>query len=117
MVVYERSREIGTMRALGLQRRQTRWLFLVEAVLLALGGAVAGLVLATIARFILQAIDWGKDTPLFIFMNDGHLTFPFAPLMVIGYVLGVAAITLIAALFPANRAARKDPAEALRTTA
>ena len=117
MVVHERTREIGTMRALGLQRPQARRLFLVEAVLLSLGGAVAGLVLAAIARFILQAIDLGRDSPLFIFLDDGHLSFPVDPLFLVGYLLAVAVITLIAALFPANRAARQDPAAALRSIA
>ena len=117
MVVYERTREIGTMRALGLQRQQARRLFLVEAVLLALGATVAGLVLAAVARFALQSIDWGRDTPFFIFLDDGHLSFPVDPLFLAGYLVAVAAITLIAALFPANRAARQDPASALRSIA
>ena len=117
MVVYERTREIGTMRALGLQRAQARRLFLVEAVLLALGGAVAGLVLAVIARYFLQLIDLGTDSPLFIFLADGHLSFPVDPRFLAGYLLAVAATTLLAALFPANRAARLDPASALRSAA
>ena len=115
VVVRERIREIGTMRALGLHRRQTRSLFLTEALLLAVGGGVAGLLLAAAARAILQAIDWGSQTLLFIFMDDGHLSFPFDPLLLAGYLLGVAAVTLIAALAPANRAARQDPAGALRS--
>jgi putative ABC transport system permease protein len=117
MVVYERTREIGTMRALGLQRRQARRLFLVEAVLLSLGGAGGGLLLAAIARAILQAIDLGNDSPLFIFLNDGHLSFQVDPLFLVGYLVAVVAVTLIAALFPANRAARQDPARALRSVA
>ena len=115
VVVRERVREIGTMRALGLHRRQARSLFLTEALLLAVGGGAAGLVLAAVARAILQAIDWGNQTLLFIFMDEGHLSFPFNPLLLAGYLLGVAAITLIAALAPANRAARQDPAGALRS--
>ena len=115
VVVRERIREIGTMRALGLHRRQARSLFLTEALLLAVGGGVAGLLLAAVARGILQAIDWGSQTLLFIFMDDGHLSFPFDPLLLAGYLLGVAVVTLIAALAPANRAARQDPAGALRS--
>ena len=105
------------MRALGLQRRQARRLFLVEAVLLALGGAVAGLVLAAVARSFLQLIDLGTDTPLFIFLADGHLSFPVDLRFLAGYLLAVTVVTLIAALFPANRAARLDPASALRSVA
>ena len=105
------------MRALGLQRRQTRALLLTEAVLLALGATAAGLLLAAAGRFLLQSIDWGSDTPFFIFLDDGHLSFPVDPLFLVGYLAAVVAVTLVAALFPANRAARQDPAVALRSTA
>lgn len=116
MVVYERTREIGTMRALGVQRRQARALFLTEAVLLAAGAAVAGLLLAGAGRFLLQSIDWGMDTPFFIFLDNGRLSFPVDPWFLAGYLASVVAVTLLAALFPANRAARQDPAAALRST-
>ena len=116
MIVDERTREIGTMRALGLHRRQTRRLFLLEALFLSLGGAAGGLALALIIRVVLQAFDFGLDTPLFIMMDDGHLTFAVAPASVLLFLAAVAALTLLAALFPANRAAAKPPADALRTT-
>ena len=115
MVVYERTREIGTMRALGVQRRQARALFLTEAVLLAMGATVAGLLLAGAGRLLLQSIDWGTDTPFFFFLDNGRLSFPVDPLFLAGYLAAVVAVTVIAALFPANRAARQDPAAALRS--
>lgn len=115
MVVYERTREIGTMRALGVQRRQARALFLTEAVLLAVGATVAGLLLAGAGRLLLQSIDWGTDTPFFFFLDNGRLSFPVDPLFLAGYLAAVVAVTVIAALFPANRAARQDPAAALRS--
>ena len=116
MIVHERTREIGTMRALGLHSKQTRRLFLLEALFLSLGGAALGFVLALVVRAVLQAIDFGLDTPLFIMMDNGHLTFAIAAGSVLAYVVAVAALTLLAALFPANRAAAKNPADALRTT-
>lgn len=115
MVVYERTREIGTMRALGVQRRQARALFLTEAVLLAVGATVVGLLLAGAGRLLLQSIDWGTDTPFFFFLDNGRLSFPVDPLFLAGYLAAVVAVTVIAALFPANRAARQDPAAALRS--
>ena len=115
MVVYERTREIGTMRALGVQRRQARALFLTEAVLLAMGATVVGLLLAGAGRLLLQSIDWGTDTPFFFFLDNGRLSFPVDPLFLAGYLAAVVAVTVIAALFPANRAARQDPAAALRS--
>jgi putative ABC transport system permease protein len=53
LTVYERTREIGTFRALGWRRRQVAALFLREAVILALGGLLAGFVLAlTVATLV-----------------------------------------------------------------
>ncbi|MBN2875248.1 MAG: ABC transporter permease, partial [Spirochaetales bacterium] len=54
MVMFERIGEIGTMRALGVQRGGVRSMFLFEAVFLAIGGAVMGIILALITMGILS---------------------------------------------------------------
>ena len=116
MVIHERTGEIGTMRSLGMQRGGVRGLFLLEALLLSLGGAVVGLVAAFIVALVLSLINFGTDNQFFIILREGHLLFKVLPAQVAGNILIVAVLTLLAALLPAGRAARMDPAHALRKT-
>jgi len=115
MVMYERIREIGTMRAIGVQRGEIRSLFLYEAFFLALGGAVAGIVLALFSMNILSLIDFGMDSPAFLIMRNGHLSFFLPPLRALANIAIISLLTLLAAYFPAKAAARMEPATALRT--
>jgi putative ABC transport system permease protein len=116
MVIHERTREIGTMRSLGLQRGGVRGLFLLEALLLSLGGAVVGLVAAFVVALVLSLINFGTDSQFFIILREGHLLFKVLPARIAGNILIVGVLTLLAALLPANRAAKMDPAHALRKT-
>ena len=115
MVMYERIREIGTMRAIGVQRGEIRSLFLYEAFFLALGGAVAGIILALFSMNILSLIDFGMDSPAFLIMRNGHLSFFLPPLRALANIAIISLLTLLAAYFPAKAAARMEPATALRT--
>lgn len=115
MVMYERIREIGTMRAIGVQRGEIRSLFLYEALFLALGGAIAGILLAFIAMNILSLINFGMESPAFLIMKNGHLSFFLPPLRALGNITIIALLTLFAAYFPAKAAAKMEPANALRT--
>lgn len=113
--MFERIREIGTMRSMGMQREEVRNLFLFEALFLALGGAVAGLVLAGIAMGIVSLVNFGLNTPLFIILKNGHLTFRLEFWRTALNIGIVALLTLVAAWLPARSAAKLDPAVALRT--
>jgi putative ABC transport system permease protein len=116
MIIYERTREIGTMRALGLQRGSVRGLFLLEAVFLSLGGALVGLAGAFVVGLVLSLINFGTDNQFFVILREGHLSFKALPAQLIGNVAIVAVLTLLAALVPAGRASKLDPAHALRKT-
>lgn len=115
MVMYERIREIGTMRAVGVQRGEIRSLFLYEALFLALGGAVAGVLLSLVAMGIIGLFSFPTDSPVFLILKNGHLSFFVPPLRAIGNIALIAILTLLAAYFPSRNAARLEPAEALRT--
>ncbi len=115
IIMYERIREIGTMRSIGMQRGEVRNLFLYEASFLAIGGVLAGILLALLAMGIISIVNFGIDSPLFIILKNGHMTFKLPMLRTIVNVLIVTGLTLSAAFFPARNAARLDPAVALRT--
>ena len=114
MIMIERIKEIGTMRSLGMQRFTVRNLFLLEAFLLAMGGAVAGLILAGITMLILSRVFWGLDSPIFILLKNGYMTFKLIPAQVLLHFGVVAVLTILAALLPAHKAAKMHPVEALR---
>jgi len=98
--VLERRREIGVRRALGASRRHIRVQFVVEAVLLAALGGVTGVVLgALITGGYAAASDWKVAIPA------GALAAGVGVALLVGGIAG---------LYPAARAARLEPAEAVR---
>ena len=98
--VTERTREIGVRKALGARRREILWQFLVEASTLTLVGGAAGMILGGLIATIVA-----KATPI-----------PAAvPLWSIVVALLASVLTGVGfGLYPAARAARLDPVEALR---
>ena len=101
--VVERRREIGMLRAIGMQRPQVRRIIYLESLLIALFGAIVGVVLGI-------AFGWGfvqtlRDEGL------GTMTVPWG--QVVAMLLGSAVVGVLAALWPAVRAARTKPLEAI----
>ncbi len=115
MVMYERIREIGTMRAIGIPQKGVRQMFLFEALFLAIGGAVAGIIVALLIMLGLSFINFGTNTPFFILLKNGHLSFFLPPLRAVFNIVLIALLTLLAALVPAIKASKLSPAVALRT--
>jgi len=115
MILIERTREIGTMRAMGMQRTEVRKIFLAEALALALGGAAAGLVVSLALSGGLGLIRFATDSPLQLFLSGDRFTFPVVPGNILVTLAIISAVTLASAYLPARRAARMDPAVALRT--
>lgn len=115
MVMFERVREIGTMRAIGVRRSGIGGMFLAEALFLAVGGAVAGIAAAMLLMGGLSLIDFGMDSPAFLILRNGHLSFYLPPLRAALNILIIAALTVLAVAWPAWRAAVLPPAVALRT--
>jgi putative ABC transport system permease protein len=101
VAVLERRSEIGLRRALGARRRQIGTQFLTEAVLLAGLGGVGGVLLGSAVTMVYaKGQGWSVAVP---------------PLALAGGVLAAVLIGACAGLFPALRAARLAPAEALRS--
>ncbi|MGA9873709.1 MAG: FtsX-like permease family protein, partial [Rhodococcus sp. (in: high G+C Gram-positive bacteria)] len=101
--VVERRREIGMLRAVGMQRAQVRRTIYLESLLIALFGAIVGLALGV-------AFGWGfvrtlRDEGL------GTLTIPWGQMTAM--LVGSAVVGVLAALWPASRAARTKPLEAI----
>ena len=106
LAVLERTRELGLLRAVGLGRRQTRRMVTVEAVIVAVFGALLGIGVGSLLGIALQRalVDEG--------ITD--LRFPVSRLVLFVVVAALAGV--VAALLPARRAARLDVLRAIATT-
>ena len=113
--VRERTREIGTMRAIGLERRGVLTLFMVEALLLGLfATTVGGVGGALLAHAIDQAhVKVTVDAVKMLLMSD-TLHLAVQPRHVIEAVLAFSGVTCLATLLPAARAARMPPVNAIQ---
>ncbi|MDY6809521.1 MAG: ABC transporter permease [Actinomycetota bacterium] len=104
--VVERKREIGMLRAVGMLRAQVRRSIYLESVLIAIFGAILGVVLGTVigVALVRTLAKWGLGTPV-------------VPWSLIGITLIASAVVgVLAALWPAVRAARTRPLEAIVET-
>jgi putative ABC transport system permease protein len=101
--VFERTREIGLLRAVGMTRRQLRRAIRWEAVIIAIFGAILGLILGVI--FGVAAVVAIPDT----FINT--VSIPYGSLVVYLVIAGLAGI--LAAILPARRAARLNVLDAI----
>jgi ABC-type lipoprotein release transport system permease subunit len=117
MAVYERTREIGVLGAMGLKPRQISFLFVLEGTLIGLVGVAAGIVLGLMFNGLMKAT--GLDFTSFSGMTSytALITDKVYPSWGVGRLLSraltVAIIAALAAVIPAREAAQRDPAEAL----
>jgi len=114
MSVMERTNEIGTSRALGVRRSGIRQVFVLEGAMLGAMGATVGIVLGQIIAMIFNAANltwippgYAAPVPLRV------LTSGIGPLLG-GAWLGLVLMATVAAVVPANRAARLKVVDALR---
>jgi putative ABC transport system permease protein len=113
MAVFERTVEIGTLRAMGLRREGVRRLFMCEGLLLGVLGASLGVLSAAALAAVINhsGLTWtppGRSpVPLIIRVwgeND----------LIAGTALGLLLVSMLSALFPARRASRMNIVDALR---
>jgi putative ABC transport system permease protein len=98
--VTERTREIGVRRALGAKQKDITSQFLVEAVVLAIGGGLIGVALGVLTPFIVSQL-----TDMRTIVTPSSVMLAFSISGAIGVIFG---------WYPASRAAALDPIEALR---
>jgi ABC-type lipoprotein release transport system permease subunit len=113
IAVRERTKEIGTLRAIGMQRRKVLWLFVLETAMLSTVGTVAGALLAIGLALAINAAAFVLPPAVQIFLAMEHLRLLVHPGWVAAYVAGISTTTVLASLYPARRAARLRPVTAM----
>jgi ABC-type lipoprotein release transport system permease subunit len=113
IAIRERTREIGTLRAIGMQRRKVLWLFVLETALLGLSGCLLGALLATLIAGGLNAARIPVPEAAQLFLSQEHLGFLVRPATVAFDVALLTAVTVLASIWPAVRAARLKPVTAM----
>ena len=112
MSIYERTREIGTLKAIGASRGDIRLMFMIEAGMIGLLGGVTGLVMGWgLGKILNRAILWYIERNNLPIRGTFFVVTPTLALAALAFALFVG---IAAGLYPANRAARLDPLVALR---
>jgi putative ABC transport system permease protein len=111
MSILERTREIGIMKAIGASEGEIKMIFFVEAAVIGIIGAFLGLVLGWIVTRIANLVVNAHLLP----EGEAPISLFYFPVWLILGAIGFSiVISLVAGLYPATRAARIDPVEALR---
>ena len=114
MIAFERTKEVGTMRALGMQKTAVVSLFLAESLLLGFISTLGGLILGAGALGVLSQVDFSGNLLAQMFLEKGRVAWAW-PWQNMISVLGVMWLTTLSgALWPAWRAAGQKPVDALR---
>lgn len=115
MSVFERTREIGILSAIGMKGRQIMTLFLAESSLLAVGGIVMGLVIGVAAIAVIGHYGFNISKMGLTGMIIGNTIYPLLTIEdTINLTILAFVVTLLAGLYPAVMAARMEPVDALR---
>jgi len=120
MSIYERTREIGLMKAMGATNRDILTLFLTESGVIGFLGGVGGVILGWVAGWVGNAL-----VRAYVLRNmamnsgtvdtDQVLTFIHTPLWLVIFALFFAVLVgVFSGIYPAMRAANLDPVQALR---
>jgi putative ABC transport system permease protein len=113
IAIRERTREIGTLRAIGMQRGSVARMFLVESLLLGLGGTIAGAAIGALIAAGLNALNIAVPIGVQLFLMSDHLFIYVPASLLVGAVITLTVVTGLAALYPSMRAARLRPIEAM----
>ncbi len=114
IAIRERTREIGTLRAIGMQRPRVLAMFVIEAFCLgALGTALGALLGVPCIAAFLNSLHLGVPEGVRFFLMSSTVKFAFEPARIFGGAFIITACTTLISLIPSFRAARMKPVSAM----
>ena len=114
MTVKERTREIGTLRAIGMQAKDVKNSFILESIYLTVIACIGGAIIGYVVTKLLGSIRFHSDNPLSFILKDKKIFFKFNFWEVLLQGLILVGITAITAYFPSRKASKIKPSDALR---
>jgi len=113
IAIRERTREVGTLRAIGMQRSRVLWMFVTEAFVLGLSATALGAVTGMIICGLLNAAQISVPTGVRLFLMSDKLTLLIDPLKIALSVAFITFCTSAISLIPSLLAARMKPITAM----
>lgn len=113
IAIRERTREIGTLRAIGMQRVNVIRMFLVESFALGAVGTVLGVAGALIVSAAVNSAGIKVPLSVQLFLMSDRVRLVLEPAAVVGALVLITFVTALAALYPALRASRLKPVDAM----
>jgi ABC-type lipoprotein release transport system permease subunit len=113
IAIRERTKEIGSLRAMGMQRPSVVRMFFLESLLLGLIGGCAGVILGLGLAAVINSAHIHVPLSVQVFLMSDTLTLSMLPGSLLGALLLIASVTAIASLFPSLRAAQLRPVDAM----
>lgn len=111
--IRERTREIGTLRAIGMQRHKVLWLFLLEALILGFAGSSLGATVGALLAWVLGAAGIPVPEAVQVMTMSDQLTLSIHLAAVVEGVGLVTLLTVAASLYPSLRAVQIQPITAM----
>jgi putative ABC transport system permease protein len=113
IAIRERTREIGALRAIGMQRRSVLRMFLFESLLLGLGGTVVGALIGSGVAALINSRNVKVPIGMQLFLMSDHLQLVLQPNNIISAIIGLTVVSALAAIYPSVRAAKLPPVAAM----
>jgi ABC-type lipoprotein release transport system permease subunit len=113
IAIRERTREIGTMRAIGMQRRKVLLLFMLEMLCLGLAGSIGGALAAAGLAAVVNAAHLPVPEAFLMILMQDRWRLLVTPGTVVGSAVFVTVVTVLAAISPSWKASRLKPVTAM----
>ena len=114
MSMRERTREMGTNRAIGMQRKDMQVVFLLEIGMLLIFSTTFGIAVARLLMFLFSLIFISNEGMASFFLLDGHIHFVFNAVYLTAFIFLIWISILFFVYFPIRKASKIKPADAIR---
>jgi len=113
IAIRERTREIGALQTIGMQRKSVRRMFMLEALLLGLGGTVLGALIGGAVAALINSRHLVVPKGMQLFLMSDRLQMAVQTPAVLMAIAGITLVSVLAAIYPSIRAARLRPVAAM----